>query len=155
MNTAPPSRRGIKLAWAVLAGFLLIQLVPLDRHNPPIQPGQSVYAVESVPPQVRAVLERSCSNCHSDETRWPWYSYVAPVSWMVASDVHHARRNMDLSRWATYTAEKREDKLEEICEQITNGDMPDPKYVLFHRRARPTQQEREAVCKWTDDVRQY
>ena len=87
---------------------------------------QSIYAKEKLPPTVKAVLENSCANCHSNQTEWPWYSHVAPVSWMIASDVHEARRKMNFSEWAEYPANKREDKLEEICEQVTNGDMPDP-----------------------------
>jgi hypothetical protein len=74
---------------------------------------------------------------------------------MIASDVHEARRKMNFSEWAEYPANKREDKLEEICEQVTNGDMPDPKYLLIHRSARPTNAERDAVCQWTEDSRQY
>ncbi len=138
-------------ALIALVLLLAIQVLPVKRDNAPITGAQTIYAAEPMPQQVRTVLQHSCSNCHSEETRWPWYSYVAPVSWMVAHDVHDARKNMNFSRWASYTPAKQEDKLEEICEQIMNGDMPDRKYALFHREARPTQAERDAVCRWTED----
>ncbi len=62
---------------------------------------------------------------------------------------------MNFSEWGTYSANKKEQRMEEICEQVTNGDMPERKYAFFHRTARPTQQEQTAICDWTDDNRQY
>jgi hypothetical protein len=153
----------VKAAWrwlkraalVLLVGLVVAQFIPVDRSNPQAPDSQSIYAKEKLPPTVKAVLENSCANCHSNQTEWPWYSHVAPVSWMIASDVHEARRKMNFSEWAEYPANKREDKLEEICEQVTNGDMPDPKYLLIHRSARPPNAERDAVCQWTEDSRQY
>ena len=144
-----------RAALVLLVGLVVAQFIPVDRSNPQAPDSQSIYAKEKLPPTVKAVLEDSCANCHSNQTEWPWYSHVAPVSWMIASDVHEARRKMNFSEWAEYPANKREDKLEEICEQVTNGDMPDPKYLLIHRSARPTNAERDAVCQWTEDSRQY
>jgi hypothetical protein len=74
---------------------------------------------------------------------------------MIAKDVHEAREKMDFSEWGNYPTNKREEKLEELCEQVTNGDMPDPKYLLIHRGARLAPADREAVCQWTEDSRQY
>lgn len=140
---------------AVLVLLLASQLVPMNRHNPGVDPSKTIYVTEKVPPKVKAVLERSCKNCHSSETSWPWYSYVAPASWIIAHDVHQARKEMNFSEWGSYSAKRKGEKLEEICEQLTNGDMPDPKYALVHRNARITPEERGAVCQWTEDSRQY
>jgi hypothetical protein len=142
---------------AVATAFLLVafQLIPIDRSNPVVGPSRTIYATLTMPAEVKTVFERSCKNCHSNETVWPWYSYVAPISWVVAHDVHHARKTMNLSEWGAYSAQKKEDKLEEICEQVTKGEMPDRKYAIFHREARLTPQERNAVCQWSDDARQY
>jgi RNA polymerase subunit RPABC4/transcription elongation factor Spt4 len=139
----------------VLVLWLACQLVPANRRNPGFDQSKTIYATENVPPAVKSVLERSCRNCHSNETSWPWYSYVAPASWVIAHDVHQARKAMNFSEWGSYAAKRKEEKLEDICEQLTNGDMPDPKYALFHRSARTTQEERVAVCQWTEDSRQY
>jgi len=135
--------------------LLGIQLVPVDRSNPKVEQSLTLYASLPVPANVKTVFERSCNSCHSNETAWPWYSHVAPVSWVVAQDVHQARSKMNFSEWGTYSAQRQEDKLEEICEQVTKGDMPDHKYAMFHREARVTPPEREAVCQWTEDSRQY
>ena len=148
-------RRWVKRV-GLATGFLLlaIQLVPVKRDNPAVDPSKTIYASQPVPTDVKAVFERSCKNCHSNQTAWPWYSYVAPASWVVAHDVHQARKTMNLSEWGSYSAQRKEDKLEEICEQLTNGDMPDRKYAIFHRNARITPEERAVVCQWTDDSRQ-
>jgi len=147
--------------WLKRVGFatafllLAIQLVPVNRNNPEVDPSGSIYLAQPMPAGVKAVFERSCKDCHSNETAWPWYSYVAPVSWVVARDVHQARKKMNFSEWGSYPPQRKEDRLEEICEQVTNGEMPDRKYAIFHRSARITPQERDAVCQWTDDSRQY
>lgn len=144
-----------RVSIALLVLLVVAQFIPVNRRNPSFDPAKTVDAKEKIPVPVKQVFERSCVNCHSNYTRWPWYSYVAPVSWMVANDVHEARAKLDFSTWGDYTADKREEKLEEICEQVTNGDMPDPKYLLVHRSARLAPAERDAVCQWTEDSRQY
>ncbi|HZD32243.1 MAG TPA: heme-binding domain-containing protein, partial [Candidatus Angelobacter sp.] len=123
--------------------------------NPAVDSSKALSAVQSVPPAVKTVFERSCTNCHSDETKWPWYSYVAPVSWVVAHDVNAGRKAMNFSEWGNYFADKKEDKLEEICEQVTTGEMPDHKYSFVRRNAKVSTAERAAVCQWADDARQY
>ena len=144
-------RIGISLVVLLLAS----QLVPVERSNPKVDPSLSIYLIQPVPAPVKAVLERSCKDCHSYDTSWPWYSYVAPISWVVAHDVQKGRKSMNFSEWGGYSAKRKEDKLEEICEQLVNGDMPDRKYRLFHRNSRVTEQERGAICQWTDDSREY
>jgi hypothetical protein len=139
--------RRILIAAAVL--LLAAQFIPADCNNPPADPAKHMYAVEGAPAGIRSILNRSCTDCHSSETRWPWYSHVAPVSWVVASDVHEARRKMNLSEWGNYPEKKRDHEMEEICNEIIDGGMPDSKYTWIHRAARVSQEEREAVCQWT------
>ncbi len=143
-----------QIGMAATALFFVLQLVPVDTRNPPVNPAQTIYATQTVPPNVRSVFEGSCKDCHSQETRWPWYAHVAPASWIVAHDVHEGRKELNFSIWGTYSPEKREDKLEEICEELVNGDMPDSKYKFIHRESRPSEEERNAVCQWTEDARQ-
>ena len=136
-----------------LLGLLIVliaaQFYPVDRTNPPIDPSKIFYTTENVPQNLQSVFERSCVDCHSNQTYWPWYSHLAPVSWLVAHDVHEGRRKLDFSQWADYPAKKRAHKIEEICNEVIEGDMPDSKYTLIHRRAKLSQEEREAICKWT------
>ena len=146
-----PRTRVLIAGIAVFAG---LQVIPVDRSNPPVEAARTIFASEALPPKVEAVLRRSCQDCHSNQTQWPWYSYVAPMSWIVAHDVHAARRQMNLSEWASYSDKKKENKLNGICEQVVNGDMPEGKYALIHRRARVTEDERAAICQWVERSRQ-
>jgi hypothetical protein len=115
----------------VLVLFVLAQLVPISRTNPPVE--EEVAA----PAEVRAVLERSCYDCHSHATRWPWYARVAPASWLLAYDVSEGREHLNFSTWNRYDAEERAENLDEIDEMVSEGEMPPWFYLPAHRDARP------------------
>ncbi len=145
--TVPRAARWALLA--VAAVLVIAQFVPVDRSNPPSDPQQSLAVTAGPPATVAAVLDRSCRDCHSNETRWPWYSRVAPISWLVAGDVEEGRSHLNFSEWALLDNRRRARRLEEICEEITAGAMPDWKYVLMHPEARLSAEEIKAVCDWT------
>jgi hypothetical protein len=131
----------------VLAGLVallaLAQFVPVSRTNPPVE--QEVDA----PPEVRAVLERSCYDCHSHETRWPWYAWIAPVSWLLAHDVAEAREHLNFSTWGRYDAGERAENLEEIAEMVEEGEMPPWFYLPLHPDARLSPADLATVTAWT------
>lgn len=149
-------KRMTVIVLVLLAG---IQLIPVAKTNPSVDSGKSLLAgnglpaASSVPAEVSEILQRSCQDCHSNRTKWPWYSHVAPVSWVVASDVNGARRHMNLDEWGTYSVEKRQSKLTKICEELKSGDMPDMKYTLIHRSAKLTEQQRGTLCDWAEATR--
>jgi cytochrome c551/c552 len=143
--------RRVLLAVSVL--LLVAQFIPVGRANPPEDPAQTVYATISVPAETEGVLRRACHDCHSNQTVWPWYSRVAPVSWLIARDVARGRGEMNLSEWARYPARRKDRKLREICEQVTRGKMPMPVYALMHPQAKLSDQERKALCGWADTAR--
>jgi hypothetical protein len=136
------------LGIAVVLFLIVAQFVPVDRTNPAVDVSKTIYASGIVPAGPQSILQRSCANCHSNETIWPWYSHVAPVSWLVASDVHGARHKMNLSEWAAYTDHQKQDKLDGICEMVSSDDMPPSDYTLIHRTAVLTQQDRDTLCQW-------
>lgn len=136
-------KRTLLILLAVLAAvLLLIQLVPVSRDNPPVE--ETVEA----PAEVLTVLRRSCFDCHSHETDWPWYSYVAPVSWLVADDVHHGREHLNFTTWNRYPADERADLFEEIGEEVGEGAMPLPLYLRVHSEARLSAAERALILDW-------
>lgn len=132
-----------RIALALVVLLIAAQFVPVKRDNPPAQ------GEVPAPPEVRAVLERSCFDCHSRETRWPWYSHVAPVSWLLAYDVHEAREHMDFTAWDTYSEKKRRDHLEEIWEEVEAGSMPVFFYVPLHPEARLSPEDLALLRDWT------
>jgi hypothetical protein len=122
-----------------------LQLVPVERSNPPVD-----FELPS-PPPVRAVLQRSCYDCHSHETDWPWYARVAPVSWKVAYDVAQARSELNFSTWRAYRPDKRARLLEDVLEEVDEGHMPPRLYRLLHPGARLSDAERAALRRWVHE----
>ena len=134
--------KGIALGALVL--LLAVQLVPVERSNPPAK-------VEiSAPAEVRTLLERSCFDCHSNHTRWPWYSYVAPVSWFVAKHVHDGRDDLNLTEWPLMDTEKQLFFLGEMKDKIKSRKMPLKSYLLVHWGARLSDEERSQLILWID-----
>jgi len=144
---------GGRILLAVLALVVAAQFVPMGRANPTEDPAQTVYATVSVPSDVAGLLRRACHDCHSSQTVWPWYSRVAPVSWLVARDVIKGRGELNLSEWGRYPTRRKDRKLREICEQVTRGKMPMRAYTLMHPQARLSDQDRRAMCGWADAAR--
>ena len=131
----------------VLVGLVWIglQFVPTGISHVPTTP-KKMHMSEVITPQVGAILDRSCQDCHSDNTRWPWYSRVAPVSWLVTRDVRRGRTKLDFSDWAGrfHSSNQRM----EICDAVSNGSMPMRAYTFIHRDARLTPQDVDRVCDW-------
>jgi hypothetical protein len=103
--------------------------------------------------QVVGILERSCQNCHSERTVWPWYSYVAPVSWMIENDVQGGRRHMNLSRWNGYRPERQQEILSEMSSVVKRRVMPLPRYLLIHPEARLSDTEVDYLYHWAKSER--
>jgi hypothetical protein len=144
-------RRRILLT--VFAVLVLAQFIPMARTNPPVDAAQTMSAKMPVPPDIASLLGRSCQDCHSSQTVWPWYSRVAPVSWLVVRDVNKGRGELNLSEWGRYTARRQDRKLKEICEQVTSRKMPMSAYTLVHPQAKLTDQDRKIVCDWAEAAR--
>src|SRR5262245_3068662 len=114
-----PQLRGLSLA-AVFV-LVLMQLLPSGRSNPPVDAAQTVERTLNVTPEVKAILNRSCKDCHSNETVWPWYAHVAPASWLLVRDVGHAREEMNFSAWGVENVDAQRDSLLEICRKVKAG----------------------------------
>lgn len=130
----------------LLVIWIGLSLVPVDRSNPP------VTMEVSAAPEVMAVLERSCYDCHSNKTGWPWYSYIAPVSWLVAKDVREGREHVNFTEWDRYTPEQRAHHIEEAYEEAAEGHMPLPIYLRMHPDAALSQEDLLALRIWAESV---
>lgn len=145
------------LRGALLGFFGLIvgiQFIRPARTNPPVNPSHTLEAVVPVPKHVESILQRACNDCHSDLTRWPWYSNVAPVSWFVIDHVDSGRRQVNFSAWlprdiSKSPAEYTRERFEAICKQVQSHDMPLTSYLLMHRTASLSQDDIETICQWT------
>jgi hypothetical protein len=134
---------------ALFFAFLALQLVPAPpRTNPPVAREKTIHSRLQLPPKVSGILQRACVNCHSNETAWPWYSKVAPSSWLLATHVNGARRAMNLSEWPAEPAETIA-ALTAACADVEGGLMPPVSYRWIHPEARLSPAETKAFCAWT------
>ena len=131
-----------------VAALAAIQFVPVERANPPVE--SDVPA----PAGVKSILRRSCYDCHSNETRWPWYARVAPVSWLIANDVKEARKEVNFSVWNQFTGARRARKFKEIVEQVEQNKMPEWDYILLHPDAKLSPGDKETIVHWAKQALQ-
>ena len=137
---------GRVVKWAALAfcvAFIAIQLLPVSRTNPPVQ-GDFRGSAEAV-----SVLRRACYDCHSNETVWPWYSRVAPLSWVIAHDVNEGRAALNFSTWNQLSAEKQAEAMNESWEEVAEAKMPTWYYVALHPEARLSPADQSVLRAWS------
>jgi hypothetical protein len=137
------------LALVVGIGFIIIQLIPntlpeIKQDNP-----NDLLLTGSVNEEVAIILKTSCYDCHSNQTKLPWYSHVAPVSWLVTKDVGEGREELNFSEWTTYPKRKLIKKLEEMGEEVDEGEMPLEIYTVIHGDAKLTTEQRKLLVEWT------
>ena len=141
--------RPVKILLAIVAVVaIVIQFVRPDRTSPPVDPSHSIEAVLNVPRDVKDTLVRSCYDCHSHQTRWPWYSRVAPVSWLIANDVTEGREALNFSTWRGYPPDRASRKLDEIADMVTRREMPMPIYTYVHRDATLSDAQIKQLVEW-------
>jgi hypothetical protein len=120
-----------------------MQVVPVKRTNP------AVETEVPAPVEVRTVLRRACYDCHSNETVWPWYSRVAPVSWLVAYDVNHGREKLNFSTWNRATTARQTKVIQKCWEEVENEEMPPEIYLPLHPDARLSEKDRSVLREWS------
>jgi hypothetical protein len=132
----------------LLGGLLVIQAIPVPRTNPPVQMDMPA------PPEVKAILRTSCYDCHSNETVWPWYSRVAPVSWLVYRDTRAGRRRLNFSTWNNYSADQQAVLLAGSMRRIRNGRMPPWFYTIKHTDGKITPDKLAVLEAWASKLPQ-
>jgi hypothetical protein len=132
----------------LIAGAAFLAALPagLAIHNP--RPRGDI----SAPPKVESTLRRACFDCHSDETRWPWYAHIAPVSWIVVHDVTLGRKEVNFSEWGSYYPATRRRKLKWIGRALHDEKMPPWPYRLIHPDARLTAADQVELQKWIEST---
>ena len=134
--------RTLVIIVATILCFGIIQLIPINRTNP------AVVEDITAPPHIKSILKRACYDCHSHETVWPWYSSIAPVSWLLAWDVSEGREELNFSTWNQYSDKKRMKKLKELVEEVEEGEMPPWFYLPLHPEAHLSSEDRQQLQEW-------
>jgi hypothetical protein len=141
-----------RVVLVVLALIAIASVVRAQFRQPDAAPDPSnaLTARTAVPAPVMATLRLACFDCHSNETRWPWYSRLPIVSWLIEQDVRDGRGQLNFSRWGEYNPFDRAGLLDKVCELTTARKMPLPRYLTLHHDARLTQPDLDQLCAWTE-----
>lgn len=147
---------GKVLKWFVVAlvvVFIGLQFVRPARTNPAVDQTQTIHAHLQMTPQVAAIIDRSCQDCHSNTTRWPWYSNVVPASWFLVDHVNEGRQHLNFSEWGRLDRRRADKRLEEMCEEVSDKLMPLESYTWIHRSAKLSADDIKTLCDWTETER--
>lgn len=137
-----------------LAGLLLVGQFIRPAKNLGVSEGPDFIGTKyPVPAEVRTVLARSCYDCHSDRTTYPWYAEIQPVGWWLAYHVNDARKHFNFSAFARYEPKRAEHKLKELVEEVKEGEMPLHSYLWIHRDARLSEAEQRLLIDWAEGLR--
>jgi len=141
------------IAVVLIVIFLGIQFIRPARTNPLVDESHTIFAHTQMTPQVAAIFERSCRDCHSNKTVWPWYTNVAPISWWLTNHVNEGRQNLNLSEWGRLDQDRQEKKLRQICDEVSDAVMPLSSYLPMHPQARLSAEDKKTLCDWTEAER--
>ena len=141
-----------KLKWLIILLFVIfaaLQLTSPARTNPPFDEKQTLQATTNVPPDVAEIFARSCSDCHSNQTKWLWYTHVAPASWFTVGHVNEGRAELNFSEWGKYDERTKETGLSAICSLVEHGAMPLDSYLWAHSEAKLSPEDIKKICDWS------
>ncbi|MFD2824069.1 heme-binding domain-containing protein [Lacinutrix iliipiscaria] len=142
-----------KILWLLLLVFVIAQFFGPEKNEGDIATIDAFLAETNPPEDVKLILKESCYDCHSDVTRYPWYSYITPVNYWMADHVKHGSKHFNVSNWENNSVKRKDHKFEELIELVSDKEMPLPSYTWMHSEANLTEAQREAVLSWAEEVR--
>lgn len=141
-----------KIIWiALIAIVLVMQLIPSGLPDVISENKNDLILNSNVPDSVAYLLKNTCYDCHSNETAYPWYSYVAPVSWLVARDTKLGREELNFSDWANNDKMNKAKYLDDIIDEVSDGGMPMAIYPIMHPEAKLTKNDRQMIVDWAEE----
>ncbi len=135
---------------ALFIAFLIAQFIRPDSTNPPTVQAETLESSTQMPDEVKKILARSCADCHTNTTAYPWYSNVTPANFFLAHHIEEGRQTLNFSTWNTYETRRKRRKLDQACEQATSREMPLPSYLWIHSDAKLSDEDIKTLCAWTD-----
>lgn len=145
--------RGLKIGLlSLLVVFLIAQFFTPAKNKSSAEAGDEITKVYPMPADVQRMLKIACYDCHSNNTQYPWYTYIQPVGWMMAEHVREGKATLNFDEYGAYTAKRQRNKLKSIREQIIKGKMPLKSYTLMHGYAKFTAEQKDRITKWVDST---
>jgi hypothetical protein len=143
-----------KILLIILVALIAIQFIRPARNVSEAKPVSDITMAYNVPLNVQQILDKACRDCHSDYTNYPWYDNIQPVAWWMDHHVEEGKEELNFSQFNTYSAKKKAHKLEEVAEQVGNGEMPLNSYTWMHKSSRLNDEERKILISWSTALRQ-
>jgi hypothetical protein len=137
-----------KILLGLIVVFAVLQIIPRNEPQNKEVSDEDIFAIESASMELKSLVEGACYDCHSYQTKHPWYSGVAPFSWWIDDHIEEAREHLNFSKWGSYTSDKRAHKAEEAVEEVDEGEMPLESYQLAHASARLSDDEFRMMINW-------
>lgn len=137
-----------KILTVLLVAFIIIQFFPIDKTNPAPTPGMDFLKIKNTPPEVAKIINSSCYDCHSNETKYPWYSNFAPASWFLKNHINEGRKHLNFSTFAMYEPKIQAQKLQECIEMLEKKEMPLESYFIGHQEAKLTDEQRKILIDY-------
>lgn len=142
-----------KVGWVLLIVFIGMQFYRPDKNISTVGHTAAFLSETNPPEEVQLILENTCYDCHSNNTNYPWYNNIAPISYWLADHVKEGKEHLNFSEWQSYNPKKKDHKLEELIEEVEGGYMPLKEYTWTHEEARLTAQQNEMVLEWAKKSR--
>lgn len=142
-----------KIFIGLVVVLLIIQLIRPEKNISEIPSPNDIRVHHAVPNNVLSILKRSCFDCHSNNTHYPWYAEIQPVGWWLADHIEEGKEELDFSEFGSYSAKKADHKLEEVVEMIEEKEMPLESYTRIHKDAILSKDDAELVINWANKLR--
>lgn len=137
-----------KIALGITAILVIIQFFRIDKTNPVIVQGNDFLTVTNPPENIQLMLKNACYDCHSNQSKYPWYTNIAPISWWVKDHINEGREELNFSEWGTFKEKRQKHKLKETIEVLEEGEMPLESYLIIHDEAKLTTEQKNELVTW-------
>ena len=144
-----------KIGIALVVVFIVAQFFSPEKNESNLEDIAAFITETNPPKEVKSILENTCYDCHSSNTKYPWYNNVTPVNYWLASHVNEGKSHLNFSDWKSYSIAKKDHKLDELIEEVEEGEMPLKSYTYTHSEAQLTAEERKLVTEWAKNVRAF
>lgn len=141
-----------KILIGLLVIFLIAQAIQPTKNRGDASGPKDIFSVVQIPENVQSILKKSCYDCHSNNTTYPWYDHITPVNWWVANHINEGKHELNFSIFGEYSAKRQTKKIEEIAETVEKEEMPLKSYLIMHGDAKLTAQEKELLVNWAKSV---
>jgi hypothetical protein len=137
-----------KILYSLIIVIIVLQFFRIDKKNPEIKIENDFIKIMNPPQTISKMLKTTCYDCHSNQTQYPWYSNVAPISWWIKDHINEGRDELNLSEWGTFNTKRKDHKLEEMIELMEDGEMPLNEYTWTHTEAKLTPSQKTTLINW-------